>query len=209
MEFAGAIVSGGLLLAASSYVASHSGLGKGNNTPEGNAAEAKELYDQYYNEATKKEEEDLPVILAHRFTNPYEELQTALLAKGVSSTVEGEYLHINLQAHLLTPTFQSERTLLKKLVQNDLLLCPGEAFGLETPGTFVITVPVPIPGDITSIVEQLMAALSTTESTRPNKRSVDSDKKGEEEKKSEEEVTEVDSTAAVTVEEPVTKKARV
>jgi hypothetical protein len=164
MEYAGIAISSGLLLAASSFVATQKAKEEGTQHRYGqrNEEEAQALFDEHYNEGVKKNEEEVPIFLAHRYTNPYSELQDALKEKGIESHIEGFSLHLNLSEYLETNTFAAERELFKRLVKGKLLLRPGESLGLEKPGTFAVTVPFPGADDVNFILENLNDVLKVT-----------------------------------------------
>lgn len=164
MEYAGIAISSGLLLAASSFVATQKAKEEGIQSLYGakNQNDAQALFDQHYNEGMKKNEEEAPIILAHRFANPYAELQEALKEQGIESRLEGFSLHLDLSEYLESQTFAAERELFKKLVKGKLLLRPGESLGFDKPGTFVISVPFSGADDVKFILENFSDVLKAT-----------------------------------------------
>lgn len=156
-QIAGLVASGSLIMVAASMMKAAA---DNTNADEAqpNAALAAEGFNAGYAAASKKSD---ALLLAASFgcpASPYTALQNALAKTAFPLTMYAteNYADIDLRSLLKSSTsFVAERKLQTALLEEGLVMIPGEAFGLEEPGFFRISVPKLSSDDVATIVQKL------------------------------------------------------
>lgn len=156
-QIAGLVASGSLIMVAASMMKAAA---DDTNADEGqpNVALAAEGFSAGYAAASKKSGS---LLLAASFgcpTSPYTDLQNALAKTAFPLTMYAteNYATIDLRSMLRSSTsFVAERKLQAALLEEGLVMIPGEACGLEEPGFFRISVPKLSADEVATIVQKL------------------------------------------------------
>jgi hypothetical protein len=162
-ELSGILISGGILLAASSIVATtHE---EPSTPPTVNADEAMEIF----NESLASANSNTLTLAPALSYQPYEKLSTALADIGIGSIYSASRLGLDVNLSRLLPpesTFTEERNLFADMVKEGLMMSPGEANGLTVPGHFIISSPFAADDEVVSeIVTRLGKVLNARSST--------------------------------------------
>jgi hypothetical protein len=159
-ELAGLLVSGGLILVASSVMKADSSEAEGADAKP-NAALAVESFNAAHANAVVNNKKGDKLILASSFgcpTSQYTALQASLAKIGIPVTMYAteSYATIDLRPLLRSSvSFVTERKLQGALVEQGLVLCPGEACGLSEPGFFRINTPVLTKDQVSAITDTI------------------------------------------------------
>ena len=154
-ELSGLLLTSGIVLAASTFVASNAP--EVESIDEGNKAFARDAFNKAHQALVSSTKKD-KIFLAPSFGGSYTDLGDALKKAGISLTasVNEQSAIIDLQKLMKgSPSFSAERKIQLALVEEGILLLPGEAFGAEQPGQFRITAPHLNKDEIALVVDKL------------------------------------------------------
>ena len=162
-ELSGFLFTSGIVLAASTFVAA--GKPENESIDEGDSNVALETFNKSYKNlvSNSTRNKDDKIILAPSFGGSYVALESALAKAGISVTTSAKDQHATIDLQKLmkgSPSFAAERKIQAALVEEGLLMLPGEAFGSEKPGQFRITAPSLSAEDISTLVDKLYKVAS-------------------------------------------------
>lgn len=170
-ELSGVLLTGGFILAASTFVAANAP--EKESTDEGDANVALQSFNSAYKSLVSNNKKGDKLILAPSFGGSYGALESALAKAGIllSANAKDQHAVIDLQKLMKgSASFAAERKIQAALVEEGLLLLPGEAFDCPQPGQFRITAPDLSASEIASIVDKLYrvaAKFNVTLAKRP------------------------------------------
>jgi hypothetical protein len=156
MEQIAGVVASGVLIAVASTMMKAAADDTNVSESAPNAGLAVESFNSSYATAASSS-----VLLAASFgcsTSPYTALQAALSKTATPLTMYAteNYATLDLRSLLRSNiSFVTERKLQTTLLEEGLVMIPGEACGLEEPGFFRINVPKLSADDVTTIVQKL------------------------------------------------------
>lgn len=156
-ELAGLILGGGLVFVASSFVAATSKEVDVDDV-EANVDTGKKTFNEAYASIVADNKKGDKLILAPSFGESYAALQLSLSKIGVPLTMYSteQYAQIDLTSFLKgSSSFAVERKIQQSLIEEGLLMCPGEAFGATEPGFFRIYAPVLTKELVASITDKI------------------------------------------------------
>lgn len=156
-ELAGLILGGGLVFVASSFVAASAKEADVDHV-EANVDNAKNAFNDAYSNIANNNKKGDKLILAPAFGESYVVLQASLAKIGVSLSMYSteQYAQIDLTSFLKgSSSFATERKIQQALIEEGLLMCPGEAFGAAEPGFFRITAPVLTKEQVSAITDKI------------------------------------------------------
>jgi hypothetical protein len=160
MEQIAGVVASGVLIAVASTMMKAAADDTNVSESAPNAGLAVESFNSSYATAASSKKSD-SVLLAASFgcsTSPYTALQAALSKTATPLTMYAteNYATLDLRSLLRSNiSFVTERKLQTTLLEEGLVMIPGEACGLEEPGFFRINVPKLSTDDVTTIVQKL------------------------------------------------------
>jgi hypothetical protein len=160
MEQIAGVVASGVLIAVASTMMKAAADDTNVSESAPNAGLAVESFNSSYATAASSKKSD-SVLLAASFgcsTSPYTALQAALSKTATPLTMYAteNYATLDLRSLLRSNiSFVTERKLQTALLEEGLVMIPGEACGLEEPGFFRINVPKLSADDVTTIVQKL------------------------------------------------------
>ncbi len=157
-ELGGLLFGGGLMLAGSLYAATFDE--QKIDFPAKD--EAIKLFNKQYEEASKRAEDN--IVLAPKFGDSLANLRYALTSLGfkVENLGEDQFVTVDLSPLIRAePSFASERKLSSALFAAGLVMSPGEANGLTTPGFFRILCTTYTAQQVDAIRSKLLKVLQT------------------------------------------------
>lgn len=156
-ELSGLLLTSGIVLAASTFVAAYKP--EVESLDEGETKSAKDAFNKAYVAMVNNSKKSDKLILAPSFGGSYIELGDALAKAGIAlnASVNEQHATIDLQKLMKfgSPSFAEERKIQQALVEEGLLLLPGEAFGCSSPGQFRITAAHLTTHEVISIVDKI------------------------------------------------------
>eukprot|EP01031_Cornospumella_fuschlensis_P036186 gene36186-43890_t len=157
-ELSALLVSGGVLLAASTFISK-------DNDREATASSANPVEaGKVFNEAVKAAPANALFLAPAVNEEPYEQLKSELHKLGIESHFSAAQhgLVVDLSPLLLPLLcFSEERKLSQDLCSVGLVLSPGESHGLQLPGRFIVSTPlVQREGVVAQIIEKLLKVIS-------------------------------------------------
>jgi hypothetical protein len=178
-ELGGLFLSGGILLAATTFAGRKRARQEDAESIARATSQARTSFDKEYDAALTRSIDT--ICLATRFdsSSAYQSLQRSLsshlsVASEFVPSIEGEIssapaLDINLSFLLGNiPSFLKERELFQALAKEGILLCPGEARGLTTPGHFFVTAPVNSEKEVDLITQRIAKVIKSYLATHPS-----------------------------------------
>lgn len=170
-ELSGVLLTGGFILAASTFVAANAP--EKESTDDGDASVALQSFNNAYKSLASNNKKGDKLILAPSFGGSYTALESALAKAGIllSANAKDQHAIIDLQKLMKgSASFAAERKIQLALVEEGLLLLPGEALGLTQPGQFRITAPNLTSTEVASTIDKLYkvaAKFNVTLAKRP------------------------------------------
>jgi hypothetical protein len=151
-ELSGMVLGGGLVFLASAF--SSSSNGASGSSDSANQESAIQLFNNAHIDFANNNKKGDRVVLAPSY-HSYVGLQVALSKIGIrtSTNPNQEFAIVDLSPLLKNDvSFANERKIQAALVEEGILLCPGEAYGASQPGEFKVMIPTLSSTEISRVV---------------------------------------------------------